>query len=245
MEKNFREEMQRMLEEAIRAEKANAPQEEETPDKTAEDVSPEKKDSQPDADGKEPQPEEAARAEKADAPQQKEETADEKEVQQTESPPPETPPERPDKKPGRKPPIQLLAAIAVLLAAVLVFILCHTAKVERGEVEKLHPGSLVMYWKDEPAYGQVVLTKENEIGRIVGLPGDLVFVDGKTGRLFLNSYLVEEENVRLGDSGMVMSEAVTVPADSVFVIGEDRTVTIGQLLPEEEIKGRILPYSKE
>lgn len=110
----------------------------------------------------------------------------------------------------------------------------------------------VSYWFRAPAYGEVIVFKshlpENSfknkdlIKRVIGLPGDTIKI--KDGTVFRNGETLAEaytaEPYTFGDM------EVTVPADSVFILGDNRAVSrdsrdpaVG-FVPMKSIRGKIL-----
>lgn len=110
----------------------------------------------------------------------------------------------------------------------------------------------VSYWFKAPAYGDVIVFKshlpENAfrnkdlIKRIIGLPGDRIGIHN--GIVSRNGIALEEpytaEPYTAGDL------EVTVPGDSVFILGDNRAVSrdsrdpaVG-FVPLDSIRGRIL-----
>lgn len=110
----------------------------------------------------------------------------------------------------------------------------------------------VSYWFRTPVYGEVIVFKshlpENSfknkdlIKRIIGLPGDAIKI--KDGLVYRNGEALQEpyiaEPFTFGDID------VTVPADSVFILGDNRAVSrdsrdpaVG-FVPMDSIRGRIL-----
>lgn len=118
----------------------------------------------------------------------------------------------------------------------------------------------VTYWFKTPAYGDVIVFKshlpENAfrnkdlIKRVIGLPGDRISI--RNGIVSRNGEALEEpytaEAYTAGDLN------VTVPEDSVFILGDNRAVSrdsrdpaVG-FVPLGSIRGRILvrlfPFSR-
>ncbi len=110
----------------------------------------------------------------------------------------------------------------------------------------------ISYWFRAPAYGEVIVFKshlpENSfrnkdlIKRIIGLPGDTIVIkDGivtRNGTALKEPYIAEP--FTFGDL------AVTIPADSVFILGDNRAVSrdsrdpaVG-FVPIKSIRGKIL-----
>lgn len=110
----------------------------------------------------------------------------------------------------------------------------------------------VSYWFREPAYGEVIVFKshlpENSfknkdlIKRVIGLPGDAIRIsDGivyRDGEALQEPYIAEP--FTFGDID------VTVPADSVFILGDNRAVSRDSRDPAvgfvsmDSIRGKIL-----
>ena len=63
---------------------------------------------------------------------------------------------------------------------------------------------------------------EHLIKRIVGLPGDHVVADGAGGPVTVNGVAITEPYLRTGSIPSELAFDVTVPADSVWVMGDNR-----------------------
>lgn len=110
----------------------------------------------------------------------------------------------------------------------------------------------VSYWFRAPAYGEVIVFKshlpENSfknkdlIKRVIGLPGDSIIIKGglvtRNGTILQEPYIAEPYT--FGDI------AVTVPDDSVFILGDNRAVSRDSRDPAvgfvamKSIRGKIL-----
>jgi signal peptidase I len=64
-------------------------------------------------------------------------------------------------------------------------------------------------------------TPETYIKRVIALPGDRVRID--RGTVYLNGHKLDEPYVRFGDARSMPE--MTVPPDSVFVLGDNRAVS--------------------
>lgn len=118
----------------------------------------------------------------------------------------------------------------------------------------------VSYWFRAPAYGEVIVFKshlpENSfknkdlIKRIIGLPGDTIKISD--GTVFRNGEALKESYTAEAYTFGQMD--VTVPKDSVFILGDNRAVSrdsrdpaVG-FVPIKSIRGKILvrlfPFTK-
>ena len=78
-----------------------------------------------------------------------------------------------------------------------------------------------------PAYEDIVVidrgdNQEPLIKRVIGLPGDTIYVDADTGDVYRNNALLEEPYIVVPTAAEQMREPVTVPAGQVFVMGDNR-----------------------
>ncbi len=98
-----------------------------------------------------------------------------------------------------------------------------------------------------PDYTDIVVidrggSQEPLIKRVIGLPGDTIFVDD--GKVYRNDVLLEEPYIVVDTAPEQMTNPVVVPEDMVFVMGDNRTV--GQSLdsrtfgcvPQQAIVGK-------
>ena len=101
---------------------------------------------------------------------------------------------------------------------------------------------------------EVGLEKEYYIKRIIGLPGETVYIN-ETGNIYINDVLLSEEygKEEIQDAG-IASSPITLDADVYFVLGDNRNhssdsrdPSVG-LIKRNEIMGkafiRIYPFSK-
>jgi signal peptidase I len=95
----------------------------------------------------------------------------------------------------------------------------------------LHRGDLVMF--------RLPATETQAIKRVVGLPGDRISC--RDGRLYRDGGAVDERYVA---SGSTECAPVTVPAGTLYVLGDDRSVSLDsrQLgpIPRGDVTGRVL-----
>ena len=120
--------------------------------------------------------------------------------------------------------------IAFVLAQLIMVSVAQAFQVEQYSMEPtLLPHDRVLvdkifYRLRQPRRGDVIVLKyplnpqRNYIKRIVGLPGDVLAV--KEGKLFVNGRRVVE--VYLNGTPQGNYGPLTVPADSVFVMGDNR-----------------------
>ncbi|BCJ69659.1 signal peptidase I [Polymorphospora rubra] len=95
-------------------------------------------------------------------------------------------------------------------------------------------------------YGDVVLFRQpgevTALQRVVGLPGDLLSCAG--GRLHRNGAPAEERYLRAGAESATDCEPVTVPKDTVYVMGDDRAISRDSRaygpVPDSDVTGRVV-----
>lgn len=128
-------------------------------------------------------------------------------------------------------------AVSLALTAVLTYILLGVvfglAIVKGSSMEpELQSGDMVVFSRINTQYqrGDIVLLRvssqdEDYIKRIVAVEGDEVDIDDETGELIVNGEKEEGSYIytptRSVDGGI--SFPITVPEDSVFVLGDNRT----------------------
>jgi len=120
--------------------------------------------------------------------------------------------------------------VAFLLAQLIMVSVAQAFQVEQYSMEPTllpHDRVLVskfIYRLREPARGDVVVLRyprnpeRNYIKRVIGLPGETIAI--KNGTLYVNGQPIREDYLNgesVGDFG-----PVTVPLDSVFVMGDNR-----------------------
>jgi signal peptidase I len=93
----------------------------------------------------------------------------------------------------------------------------------------------------EPQYGDiVVIRRENDtplIKRVIGLPGDKIFINDSLGKVFRNGEELDEPYVRGGHTpSMGMSDAYVVPEDGIFVMGDNRRESLDSRQLRDQIK---------
>lgn len=93
----------------------------------------------------------------------------------------------------------------------------------------------------EPKYGDiVVIHRDNDtplIKRVIGLPGDKIFINDSLGKVFRNGEELDEPYVRGGHTpSMGMSTAYIVPEDGIFVMGDNRRESLDSRQLRDQIK---------
>lgn len=104
----------------------------------------------------------------------------------------------------------------------------------------------IAYRMHAPARGDIIAfhhdgpTPETYIKRIIGLPGDSVRIE--RGKVYVNGVLLEEPYVRYPDERSFPE--VTVPADSLYVLGDNRADSDDSrfwgFVPENAVLGKAL-----
>lgn len=129
--------------------------------------------------------------------------------------------------------------IAIIIAAIILAFFKPIIVQQESMQPNFYSGDYVITSRQsyrlfgEPQRGDIIVFKsdlyddsgkqKNLIKRIIGLPGDTVEI--KEGDVYINGELLQEEYVaEQGLSGEM--EAVTVPAGRLFVMGDNRGVSL-------------------
>jgi signal peptidase I len=162
----------------------------------------------------------------------------------------------PDAAPASRRPSWLLRAGAVLVVALLVrAFVVHPEVVESTSMEPtLREGDVVLVlrsWLAErvapPGRGDLVVGAEPGSGdpvvkRVVGLAGDLVEIQDAVTTV--NGAEVDEPYVDRSRIDALYFGPVTVPADGLFVMGDNRSRSIDSRdwgpLPHADVDGRVV-----
>jgi signal peptidase I len=98
------------------------------------------------------------------------------------------------------------------------------------------------YFASEPQRGDIVVFRANDellVKRVIAVPGDLV--DTRLGRVRIGGYTLPEPYV-LREAATGAIESQLVPADSYFVLGDNRDDSLDSrnfgFVPRSEIVGR-------
>ena len=149
--------------------------------------------------------------------------------------------------------VALLLCAAALLAA--GFTVARPLRITEDAMSPtLEAGVLALYtsWYDVPARGDVVVSSVESpeggmlVRRIIGLPGDWVYVDRATGKVTVNGEPLEEGYVScLAVGNMDIADETVVPAGEVFVLGDERRSSLDSrqrsigTVPLETLLGRV------
>jgi len=141
-----------------------------------------------------------------------------------------------------------LAILGVLIAAFFVRLPqvsgpSMAPQVRSGEFVVINT---LAYRIGAPRRGDIVafrhdgVTPELYIKRVIGLPGERIRID--RGVVYVNGVRLNEPYVRFGDTRS--EPEVTVPPDSVYVLGDNRAVSqdsrVFGPVPERELLGKAL-----
>ncbi len=151
--------------------------------------------------------------------------------------------------------IKTILMAAVLAAAINTFLIVN-AQVPTGSMEQtIMAGDRILalrtaYWFEDPQRGDVAVFRYPDdptgktlyVKRIIGEPGDTVWIEG--GTVFVNGEALVEEYAAeavLGDFG-----PYTVPEESYFMMGDNRNHSLdsrfwnNQFVEEDEILGKVV-----
>jgi signal peptidase I len=127
--------------------------------------------------------------------------------------------------------------IALALLAILLQFFSPTVVREHSMENTLKENEILYiakkaYWFGSPQHGDIVVfhtalvdqsgAEKNLVKRIVGLPGDRISISG--GMVIRNGEVLDEPYLKSEGVSGTMSEVV-VPADSYFVMGDNREVS--------------------
>lgn len=130
---------------------------------------------------------------------------------------------------GRKKSI-LIAAVCVVLAFLLVYVLFGIAVVSGDSMQPTYEeGDLLIFSRtsDDFEQGDVVLIRTEDgqevIKRIVAVPGETLYIDGRTGSVFIDGKELQE-NYTQGrtDREESIDYPVRLQDDEYFVLGDNR-----------------------
>ncbi len=143
--------------------------------------------------------------------------------------------------------------IAVLCALALAFFmrmpqvsgLSMAPRIDSGEIVLINT---MAYRFGRPARGEIIAfhhdgpTPEIYIKRIIGLPGDRVVID--RGRIILNGAPLDEPYVYPRYADTRSFPQVTVPAGSLYVLGDNRAASDDSrfwgFVPQDQVLGKAL-----
>ena len=83
----------------------------------------------------------------------------------------------------------------------------------------------------QPKYGDIVVVRREYdsplIKRVIGLPGDKIFIDDSTGIVYRNGEALDETYVRGGFTpSKGLTTAYVVPEGGIFVMGDNRSESL-------------------
>lgn len=136
------------------------------------------------------------------------------------------------------------AVIALALVSVLMMLFFRVVNVS-GEsmTNTLQPGERLILSGvcTSPEYGDiVVIHRDNDtplIKRVIGLPGDKIFINDATGIVYRNGEALDEPYTRDGYTpSMGMISAYEVPEDGIFVMGDNRRESLDSRRLKDQIR---------
>lgn len=133
------------------------------------------------------------------------------------------------------------AVMALVVVSLLMSTFCRVVNVSGESMthtlqpnERLLLTSVCAY----PEYGDiVVICRENDtplIKRVVGLPGDKIFINDDLGKVFRNGVELDEPYVRGVTRDLYHDGAITVPEGSIYVLGDNRENSLDSRSPAVE-----------
>lgn len=102
----------------------------------------------------------------------------------------------------------------------------------------------------QPQYGDIVVinryTEDPLVKRVIGLSGDRIRIDRDTGKVYRNGEVLVEPYLTVSTPPRDLTDEVTVPEGSLFVMGDNRTVSkdsrsreVG-MIPESDVVGKAI-----
>ena len=137
------------------------------------------------------------------------------------------------------------AAVVAMVVVVLLFTLfCRVVNVSGDSMTNtLQDGEKLILTGvcAVPEYGDVVVVRRSNdsplIKRVIGLPGDKIFINDETGIVYRNGEALDEPYVRGGFTpSMGLSTAYVVPEDGIFVLGDNRRESLDSRILRDSLK---------
>ena len=169
-----------------------------------------------------------------------------------------------NKKPIKWPWVLLLASLAVSLSILLAFrlVLFNCVVPSSSMLPAIAPGDQLIGLRlaygrsNAPRRGDIVtftLPGDETIytKRVVGLPGDEIFIDKASGQVYRNGEMLKETYVQeLSYEPCDTGFPVTVPEGHIFVLGDNREVSVDSrsaqigMVPLDTLIGRVWSSSR-
>ena len=136
------------------------------------------------------------------------------------------------------------AVIALVVVSILFTLFCRVVNVSGDSMtdtlrngEKLLLTGAIM----NPTYGDVVVVRRNHdtplIKRVIGLPGDKIYINDIDGIVYRNGEPLDEPYVRGGFTpSRGLNQAYTVPEGGIFVLGDNRRDSLDSRILKDHIK---------
>lgn len=146
---------------------------------------------------------------------------------------------------------QIIVTVFLMAVILLLFrVIFGLAKVEGSSMyPEYHDGDIVVYLRltDSPERNDVVLVKMNDgrilIKRVIGLPGEEVYIDGRTGSVFIDGMELQED-YSATDPGEVLRYPLTLEEDEYFLLGDNRDNSMDSRsygpVTADQIRGKVL-----
>ena len=138
------------------------------------------------------------------------------------------------------------AVVALVIVSIIFTLFCRVVNVSGDSMTNtLANGEKLLLTGaiTNPTYGDiVVIRRENDtplIKRVIGLPGDKIFINDATGIVYRNGEALDEPYIRDGNGSTPsrgMTDAYTVPADGIFVLGDNRRDSLDSRILRDQIK---------
>ncbi|MBR2406805.1 MAG: signal peptidase I [Clostridia bacterium] len=167
----------------------------------------------------------------------------------------------PKKKNGFYEWAEIICGVIVLMAVVYTF-LFRMVNVSGSSMETtLSNGEQLILSSAPytPAYEDIVvvsrgMAQEPLIKRVIGLPGDTIYVDAESGEVYRNNELLVEPYIDFPTAVERMTGPVTVPSGQVFIMGDNRAPNHSYdsrsfgCVPVEDVVGkavyRLMPFDR-
>ena len=138
------------------------------------------------------------------------------------------------------------AVIALIVVALVYSVLFRVVNVSGDSMtntlqsgEKLVLSGIIL----QPNYGDiVVIQRENDtplIKRVIGLPGDTIFINDSNGIVYRNGEALDEPYVRGGFTpSKGLNTEYVMPEDGIFALGDNRDNSLDSRMLRDRLKMR-------